>query len=313
MLHLRYHPVVRVSIADGNHVHKEKAAAMKSVAKLSIFPVLILLITALSACSTNQTSPEHSVQVDAAPEQVQEIAPGFLQGYMTSEDQLDSKGFVPPAPGKDSPRQALDNAWANNMLKLRGTARWEQAINDADLHFPAAADAFSCALGIPITEDDTPELYMLLRRTLTDVGLASYSAKNAYQRERPFMINEQPTCTPDDEGALRKDGSYPSGHTSIGWGWALILIELSPDQTDAIAARGRSFGESRNVCNVHWYSDVVAGRLVGAAAVAKLHDNKQFLTAMDAARADITGARAAGLAPAVNCEAEARALATPLR
>lgn len=286
---------------------------MKLVTKLSISPVLVLLIAALSACSTNQAGPAQSAREAAAREQVQEIAPGFLQGYMTSDDQLDSKEFVPPAPAKDSARQALDSAWADNMLKLRGTARWEQAISDADLHFPAAADTFSCALGVPITEEDTPELYMLLRRTLTDVGLASYSAKNAYQRERPFMVNGQPICTPDDEAVLRKDGSYPSGHTSIGWGWALILMELSPDQTDAIAARGRSFGESRNVCNVHWYSDVVAGRLVGAAAVAKLHDNKQFLAAMDAARSDIARARAGGLTPTVDCEAEARALATPLQ
>ena len=246
-------------------------------------------------------------------EEVQEIAPGFLQGYMTKEDQLDSEVFVPPAPGENSPRQALDTAWANNMLELRGTARWDLAIRDADLHFPAAADTFSCSLGIPVTEEDTPALYMLLRRTLADIGLASYSAKNAYQRQRPFMVNGGEICTPDQEEMLRKDPSYPSGHTSIGWGWALILTELSPQQADALVARGRSFGESRNVCNVHWYSDVVAGRMVGAAAVSKLHENEQFLAAMDAAREDIARARAAGLTPAVDCEEEANALATPLQ
>jgi acid phosphatase (class A) len=63
---------------------------------------------------------------------------------------------------------------------------------------------------------------------------------------------------------------------------------------------------------VHWYSDVVAGRLVAAAAVARLHGNQQFLAAMDAARADIVRVREAGLAPDLDCEAEARALATPL-
>ena len=284
---------------------------MKKTANELIHAVFVLLIANLAACST--TSPTQPAPVAAAMEQVQEVAPGFLQGYMTEEDQLDSKAFVPTVPGKDSPRQALDTAWANNMLKLRGTPRWELAIRDADLHFPAAADAFSCSLGIPVTEEDTPALYMLLRRTLTDVGLASYSAKNAYQRERPFMVNGQPICTPDEEEILRTDGSYPSGHTSIGWGWALILTELSPDKTDEIVARGRSFGESRNVCNVHWYSDVVAGRMVGAAAVSKLHNNEQFLAAMDAARADIARARAARLTPTVDCEAEARALATPLQ
>jgi acid phosphatase (class A) len=199
------------------------------------------------------------------------------------------------------------------MLKLRGTPRWDLATSDANLYFPAAADVFSCSLGIPVTEEDTPQLYMLLRRSLADIGLASYSAKNAYQRERPFMVNGQPICTPEEEEVLRKDGSYPSGHTSIGWGWALILSELSPEQTDALIARGRAFGESRNVCNVHWYSDVVAGRMVGAAAVAKLHQNDQFLAAMDGAREDIARARLAGLAPTGDCAAEASALATPLQ
>jgi acid phosphatase (class A) len=282
---------------------------MKKTANTLLHPIFVLLIASLAACSTTSDT----AQVTAAEQQVQEVAPGFLQGYMTQEDQLDSKEFVPTAPGKDSPRQALDTAWANNMLKLRGTPRWDLAIRDADLHFPAAANAFSCTLGIPITEEDTPALYMLLRRSLTDIGLASYSAKNVYQRQRPFMVNGEPICTPDDEEMLRTDGSYPSGHTSIGWGWALILTELSPDKTDEIVARGRSFGESRNVCNVHWYSDVVAGRMVGAAAVSKLHNNEQFLAAMDAARADIARARAAGLTPTIDCEAEARALATPLQ
>ena len=286
---------------------------MKMTSASIIYPVLVLLIATLSACSTSQTSSTQTAPAVATTEEVQEIAPGFLQGYMTEEEQLDSKKFVPIAPQIDSPRQALDTAWANNMLKLRGTPRWNLAIRDADLYFPAAADTFSCSLGIPVTEEDTPALYVLLRRTLADIGLASYSAKNAYQRERPFMVNGGAICTPDEEEALRKDPSYPSGHTSIGWGWALILTELSPGQADALIARGRSFGESRNVCNVHWYSDVVAGRLVGAAAVSKLHENEKFLLAMDAAREDIANARASGSEPTVDCEAEAEALSTPLQ
>jgi type II secretory pathway component PulM len=47
--------------------------------------------------------------------------------------------------------------------------------------------------------------------------------------------------------------------------------------------------------------------------VSKLHNNAQFLAAMDAAREDIARTRAAGLTPTIDCEAEARALATPLQ
>ena len=80
----------------------------------------------------------------------------------------------------------------------------------------------------------------------------------------------------------------------------------------SLVARGRAFGESRNVCNVHWRSDIIAGRMAGAAAVARLHTNERFLAAMEAARQDIARARAAGLEPNVDCAAEAQALAVPL-
>ena len=276
-----------------------------------------LTLAALLAITFGGVSPAlaasgEAQQVTVAGEQVKEIMPGMLEGYLTKEEQLDSKEFVLPSPAEDSARQAADNAWADNMQKLRNTPRWDLAASDADLAFPAAAAVFSCALGIPVSEEETPALYLLLRRSLTDIGLAPYSAKNAYQRERPFMVRGETVCTPQDEEALRKDGSYPSGHTAIGWGWALILTELAPDLAEEILARGRSFGESRNVCNAHWYSDVVAGRLVGSAAVARLHANEKFLEAMQAARADIERMRSEKKSPQIDCAAEAKTLSTGL-
>lgn len=264
----------------------------------------LISVLTIGACS--------HLEPDQPPTEVPEIYPGILMGYLPMEAPLDSRAFIPPAPTADSSRQAMDDAVAGQMLELQGSPRWELAIRDARLAFPAAAETFSCALGLAITKDDTPALYMLLRRTLADLGMSTSTAKKAYQRERPFMVTGESMCTPEDEELLRGDGSYPSGHTAIGWGWGLILSELAPDKAEALVARGRAFGESRNVCNVHWRSDIVAGRMGGAAAVARLHSNEQFLVAMDAARADIVRARKAGLQPNNDCEAEARALATPI-
>jgi acid phosphatase (class A) len=67
----------------------------------------------------------------------------------------------------------------------------------------------------------------------------------------------------------------------------LILTELFPEQADVILERGKEFGISRNICNVHWHSDVLAGRMMGAAAVARLHANVDFLIDMEAAKAEI--------------------------
>jgi acid phosphatase (class A) len=256
---------------------------------------------ALACCLAACSGPGTQKQVTAP---VPEIMPGVLQGYLPMKTPLQSVVFVPAAPQEGSARQQLDDAVSAYAVTLRDTPRWEMAQHDSHLSFPAAADTFSCALDIPISETETPALYMLLRRTLSDMGLASYSAKNAYSRPRPFMINDEPICTSDKEENLRGDGSYPSGHTSIGWGWALMLAELAPDRAEAVLARGRAYGESRIVCNVHWYSDVVAGRMVGAAAVATLHANTEFLQAMAAAREDIASARKRGLTAARDCAAE---------
>lgn len=269
-----------------------------------LFPALLLPLL-IAACSTGASK-------QAQIEEVPEVRPGILQGYLPMDDPLQSVLIVPPAPAADSPRQAMDDEIARRSIALQGTPRWELAKQDAVLSFPGAADAFSCSIGLPISAQDTPALHMLMRRTLADVGLASYSAKNAYQRERPFMVNGEPTCTPDDEEELRHDGSYPSGHTSIGWGWAIILSELFPDKTEAIMARGRAFGESRNICNVHWHSDVVAGRMVAASAVAQLHTNEAFLAAMNAASKEIDSVRDKGLTPSRDCAAERETLTTTL-
>jgi acid phosphatase (class A) len=242
------------------------------------------------------------------PVAVPEIHPGILAGYLKPEVLPNSLALIPPPPAEGSAALALDEEVSRKNLALRDTPRWELAIEDANLMFPEAAGTFSCALGLPITEQETPHLYMLLRRTLADAGLSTYTAKNQYQRKRPFMKNNEPTCTPDEEAHLRKDGSYPSGHTAIGWAWALILTEIAPDRADAILARGRAFGESRNVCNVHWHSDVLEGRFMGAAAVARLHADPAFQAELKAAKAEYASVRTKGLKPTRDCQAEADAL-----
>ena len=122
------------------------------------------------------------------------------------------------------------------------------------------------------------------------------------------MVDDTPICTPQDEAELRTDGSYPSGHTALGWGWGLILAQLAPDRAEAVLNRARAFGESRNVCNVHWYSDVVAGRTVGAAAVARLQADRDFQAAMEAAALEIERIEATASMPDRDCVSEAATL-----
>lgn len=265
-----------------------------------ILGVLACVVT-LAACASDGGRSK--------PAALAELRPGLLVGYLPTAALPNSLALLPPPPAEGSAALALDEEIARRSLAFRDTPRWALAALDADLHFPEAAGTFSCALSAPIAEADAPHLYVLLRRTLTDAGLSTYAAKNHFKRDRPFESNKAPICTPDEQAMLEKDGSYPSGHTAIGWAWALVLSEISPERTDAILARGRAYGESRNVCNVHWHSDVVQGRFMGAGTVARLHADPAFSADLEAAKAELAAVRAKGLKPTRDCAVEAAAMA----
>jgi acid phosphatase (class A) len=238
-----------------------------------------------------------------------EIGHRVFTGYLPRSAAPNSLVLLPAPPAKGSAAFGLDEEVAKKSFASRDSARWKLAISDADLSFPHAAGIFSCVLGVPITEKDTPHLYTLLRRMLADARASTRSAKNHYKRTRPFVINKEPICTPERKKTLAKEGSYPSAHATIGWAWALILAEISPPQSNAILVRGRAYGRSRNICNVHWYSDVVEGRFMGAATVARLHADPAFRADLNAARAELVAVRAEGLQPLRDCKVEAAALA----
>jgi acid phosphatase (class A) len=254
-----------------------------------------------------------SVVAPTSAAEVGEIRPGsgLLNGYLAPRELPDSLALLPPPPAEGSPALAADGAAFRALTPLQGTPRGTLAERDANLAFPAAAATFACALGMPISEQATPNLNMLLRRTLTDAGLATYKAKDTYRRTRPFVEFKTGSCTPGEEDSLRNDGSYPSGHSSIGWAWALVLAEIAPERADALLQRGRAFSQSRAICGVHWQSDIEAGRLTGAATVARLHANPVFVAQMQAAQREIANARR-GDAPG-DCAAEAAALASSSR
>ena len=242
------------------------------------------------------------------PAPVPELKPGRLIGYLPIKERIDSKAIL-PAPPSTPAETATDEAISRAALSLKGSERWKLAARDANVNFPDAAGVYSCALGSPITQKDTPYLYQLLRRVASDAGYAGDGAKELYKRNRPFVINKQAPCTPEEMDRLGADRSYPSGHSSTGTAWALVLAELAPDRVIPILKRGQAFAESRVVCNMHWQSDTVQGRFVGVYSYGRLQASSEFQSDMRMARKEVAAARALGLPPNRDCDEEARALA----
>lgn len=277
---------------------------------------------ALSACATNGAGhrpggagtklPAAGVPLVAhapAPTSAAAAAAAGFPAYLPEGAGIESLAFLPPPPESGSAAAAHDEDVARRLLRLRGSARWSLAVEDANTEFPRVATTWSCALGVAVTPDGTPTLYRLLRRVQADSSRATRSAKDHYRRARPFVVNGQPTCTPQDDQRLAADGSYPSGHAARGWLWAMVVAEVAPDRAHAVMARGRAYGESRLVCNVHWRSDVLASRDLAAAVAMRLHESAEFRADVERARAEVAAARARGASVGRDCASEAAALA----
>lgn len=277
---------------------------------LSLLPLLAMLAV-LSGCQS--TAPQDKLK--APPTSAEDIGEtskgsGYLKGYLPREQLPNSLALLPPPPAEGSAQGAADLEAYRQTRALRGSPRWTWAARDVNLKFPQAAEVFSCTLDMPISEQQTPHLVTLLRRTLADAGLATYKAKDHHNRPRPFAVMKESSCYPAEEARLSKDGSYPSGHAALGWAWAMALSGLAPEKTDALLQRGHAFAQSRMVCGVHWQSDVDAGMVMGAAVIGRLQADPVFRAQAELAKAEIAAARAQGLrSPRKDCAEEARALA----
>lgn len=274
----------------------------------AFFGAVILSILAFFLVTGCGNPQDERTKLGTVPEFHPELGLGALEGYLDPEELPNSLALIPPPPSPGSAALAHDEEVAQNTFALQSTPRFELASADFELKLPVFIDDFSCALNTEITKENAPYLYNLISRSFSDLALSTYAAKNYYQRKRPFQSNGAPIAFPEMKSALEKDPSYPSGHSALGWGTALILAEIAPDRADQLIARGLAYTESRIVANHHWYSDVVWGRFMGAATVARLHANPTFLADLKAAKAEYATLRANGAAPTGDCEWEATAL-----
>ena len=208
-----------------------------------------------------------------------------VNAYFTTDEMPDMMKFLPGPPDSTSVAFMNDVAryyWGKEMRK--NAERAAQATRDAVYGLETILTEFEEAFGMKISKDETPEIYkVLLDGTATCDSICTIP-KQKYKRRRPFMVFNEPTLYPEDEESLRKNGSYPSGHTLLGWSSALLMSEINPDRATEILARGYRYGEIRLVVGAHGQSDTDAARLAASAAYARLHTSDRFLEQMKKAR-----------------------------
>ena len=208
-----------------------------------------------------------------------------VEAYFTTREMPDMMKFLPAPPAFDSPLFINDSIryhWGKEMRKDAG--RMAIAIRDADYGLHTIINEFSNPFGLQISQKDTPKIYKILKESLATCDSICTLPKARYMRTRPYVRYNEHTLVEKDEDSHRNNGSYPSGHTILGWSAALLLMEINPEAQDTLLTRGFMFGESRIIAGYHWQSDVDAARTAASAAYAKLHTNKRFLKQMKSAR-----------------------------
>lgn len=205
--------------------------------------------------------------------------------YVFLPDMPDAGIYLPPPPEMTSTTYADDFAQWQWGKTVRPTERGQQANDDSQWGIKGMIRVHQGTLGFEISKEKTPAIYKLLYNVLWTENLSTHNAKRKYMRTRPFaQYNEHTWGRFDNERELRFNGSYPSGHTSLGWSTALVLAEMVPELQDTLLRTGYQYGESRVIVGAHYQSDVDAGYLCGTTAVAVMHASQYFQKDLEAAR-----------------------------
>ena len=209
--------------------------------------------------------------------------------YFTKAQLPNMANILPAPPEFESARFVADQSqylWGK-LMRL-DEARCAQAQRDAVYSMATIIEEFSGIFGLEITKEDTPEIYSILQDVCASCDSIYSDAKAYFNRMRPYTYYNEGTIVPEKEEKHRYEGSYPSGHTVLGWTSALLLADIntSPKAMEGLLARGYEFGQSRVIAGYHWQSDVDAGRMAGSVLYQMIRNHERFIGQLAKARAE---------------------------
>ena len=189
--------------------------------------------------------------------------------------------LLPAPPAQGSAAEAIELGQVRKIVAAAspervGQARWDDAHEDPSI--------FDGVMGRRLA--DLPATWALLRTIQNDTDLTVNLAKLHFARIRPWGIDPSlPNC---DAGKGKKAvGSYPSGHSGLGYSVGWVLAQLVPEKAPAILARAQDYAFSREICGVHFPSDTEASHVVATLVAVRLFADPRLASRIAAARAEL--------------------------
>lgn len=197
----------------------------------------------------------------------------------------DATALLAPPPERNSPEERLD--FENTLAVHRAATGAETAL--ATDENKLTVFHFAPAIGAWFSPGKLPKTEALFKAVEAEAKGVTDAAKKYYKRPRPYHL--APESFPHSiEHEDPTHYSYPSGHSTRGTVFALLLAELFPDKRAALQAKGREVGWLRVQGGVHYPTDVYAGRVLGQELARDFLRSEVFQHDLAEVRAEIAAA-----------------------
>jgi len=197
---------------------------------------------------------------------------------------VDALILLPPPTSLHSPEDVADRDSAFQVYSARTPAD----VARAKAEHKVTPYAYAAAIGPFIQPGKFPKLDAMFKDLDLEAKKVSDAGKNHWKRLRPYVQDPARFSEPGDP---EDSFAYPSGHSTRGTAFALILAEIFPEQRDAILEKGRLVGWTRVEVGVHTPEDIFAGRVLGQAIAQALLRDPAFQQDLAAVKAEVAAGR----------------------
>ena len=163
--------------------------------------------------------------------------------------------IIPPPPVKGSPAEQAD---LDGVLALQDHPT-QQELQHAERTVSFTVFSFSEVLGPVFREDSHPETAGFFKRLEATANDPKNFLKDTYRRDRPYKAFPGVVKELVDE---EHGYSYPSGHSTRAWLFALVLGDLDPKHRNALLASAMQVCNDRVIGGMHFPSDMMASRVL---------------------------------------------------
>ena len=198
--------------------------------------------------------------------------------FITAKE-VDLTQYLPAPPADDSAQTKAEIAELLAIQAKRTPEQEKAAIADAQENVWRFADV----MGPNFDAARLPKLSAFFDRIVSTEDVVDDRAKKYFHRPRPYMLNDE------IHPLLKKSssGSWPSGHSTLGYLMATVLGDMVPEKRNALFARASDYAENRLIAGFHYRSDTVMSRPGAALIAQKMFEQPDFNREYDAAKAEL--------------------------